>query len=81
MFDENVAFFENPIEIGKLNFETPVVYLFNSEDEDEDVEPSEGIAFGKQIICLCCGAVIPLDEVVFLAYNVDSVWPTIEVFG
>lgn len=81
MFDKDTVVFENPIEIGKLNFATPVVCLFKSEFDDHDDDPSEGIVYNKEIICLCCGGVIPLDDVVFLAYKVEDVWPTIEVFG
>lgn len=69
--------FDDSIEIGKLNFATPVVCLFS----DSEDEPVEGIAYGKEIICLDCGGIIPLDECFYLSYYYDDVWPTIEVFG
>ena len=34
---------------------------------------SAGIAYGKEIVCMCCGAVVSLDDVDFLQYN-PEVW-------
>lgn len=82
MFDNDREYveFDNSIEIGKLNFATPVVCEFRHEDDDPYTAFNEGIAYGKEVICLCCGSVIPLDELCYLAYYVDDVWPTFELF-
>ena len=42
-----------------MNFERPTqVAFYNVEDRCYDA----GIAYGDEIICMCCGGVIPIDE-------------------
>ena len=42
-----------------MNFERPTqVAFYNVEDKCYDA----GIAYGDEIICLCCGGIIPIDE-------------------
>ena len=42
-----------------MNFERPTqVAFYNVEDKCYDA----GIAYGDEIICLCCGGAIPIDE-------------------
>ena len=42
-----------------MNFERPTqVAFYNVEDNCYDA----GIAYGDEIICLCCGGTIPIDE-------------------
>ena len=59
--------------ISKLNFAVPTMCFFRSENDDENGEKEFflGIAYQKEIICLCCGAVCPMDEVAAIRYNPD----------
>ncbi len=42
-----------------MNFERPMqVAFYNVEDKCYDA----GIAYGDEIICMCCGGIIPIDE-------------------
>ena len=78
--ENDVVVYDDSIEIGKLNFAVPTICSFKSEGEEPNDDPSYGIAYHKEIICLCCGAAMPLDEIVFMAYNTDDAWSDIAVF-
>lgn len=56
--------------ISKLNFAVPTMCFFTSETDAEG-EFFLGIAYQNEIICLCCGAVCPMDEVTAIRYNPD----------
>lgn len=60
----------NPQEIARLHFDVPTMVKFIREDETEILT---GIAYNHEIICLCCGGVSPLDEVIAISYN-PEVW-------
>ena len=62
--------------IAKLRFNYPQQVIFHAECDDEG-ELSVGIAYGKEVICMCCGAVVPLDEVDFLKYN-PEMWCSVD---
>lgn len=44
------------------NFDMPTMVRFVDEEKNE----YNGIAYNQEIICLCCGSVIPLEEVEIL---------------
>lgn len=44
------------------NFDMPTMVRFVDEEKNE----YDGIAYNQEIICLCCGSVIPLEEVEIL---------------
>lgn len=58
--------------ISKLNFSTPVQTIFHHEYDDPN-DLCGGIAYGTEVICMCCGSVMPLDEIDFLQYD-PEVW-------
>ena len=58
--------------IAKLKFDYPQQVIFHAECDEGGVM-SAGVAYGKEIICMCCGAVMPLDEIDFLQYD-PEVW-------
>ena len=62
--------------ISKLKFHYPQQVIFHL-DCDEDDEFSSGIAYDKEVICMCCGAVNPLDEIDFLQY-IPEMWCSID---
>lgn len=65
--------------ISELSFAAPTQVLFLSEmDESERVVPISGIAFGDNVICMCCGGVIPMDEIVYLKYDESDYWEPID---
>ena len=67
----NIITLTNPLEISRLHFNIPTQVLFRHE-EDVEGEYSAGIAHNTDIICLCCGGIIPLDEVEYLRYCPDE---------
>lgn len=40
------------------NFDVPTMVRF----VDEEKNVCDGIAYNQEIICLCCGGVVPLEE-------------------
>ena len=51
-----------------MNFERPTqVAFYNVEDRCYDA----GIAYGDEIICMCCGGVIPINELLEEVAEVD----------
>lgn len=67
----------NPNHIRRLHFNTPVQVFFH-----HDIENNEcidvGFAYGTDVICACCGGVVPLDEIDYLEYN-PEVWCNLEI--
>lgn len=58
--------------IRKLKFNWPQQVICHFEGDEEGVM-SAGIAYGKEVICMCCGAVMSLDAVDFLQYD-PEIW-------
>lgn len=56
---ENVVCLENRKEILTYDFGCPKQVLFKQEEETW----CAGIAWGEQVICACCGGIIPFDEI------------------
>lgn len=65
----------NPRKITKMFFPCPTIVEFKREDEDEVFV---GIAYNKEIICLCCGGITPLDEATMVRYH-PEVWKDVSV--
>lgn len=55
--------------IKNLSFSTPRQVWFR---HDYDDNPCAGIAYNNEIICLCCGATFPMDEVNYISYYDDG---------
>ena len=59
--------------IERLHFNIPCLCLFRHEtDIDEDYHV--GVLVDNDVICMCCGARMPLDEIEYLRYKPDE-WP------
>ena len=59
----------NQSEIARLHFNVPTLCFFRHE---YDCNIGVGILLDNNIICTCCGGIIPLDEVDYLKYMPDD---------
>ena len=76
MIKKNVMTLNDSRIISKLKFTYPQQVLFHL-DFDEDNEFNSGLAYGKEVICMCCGAVNSLDDIDFLQYD-PQIWCNVD---